>query len=94
MVRDRKSLDEKSIEEGGAVLRARSAEWVLRFARREDIVSFKGWDFILTLYFENDSSQLEGETRDKGLERCSCTSDIGSPLRSFLVVGKAGEPLT
>ena len=49
VVRDRKSLDEKSIEEGVTVVRARSAEWVFRFARREDIVSFKGWDFILKL---------------------------------------------
>ena len=51
MVRDRKSLDEKSIEEVGAVVRARRAEWVFRFDSTEAIVSFRRWDFILKLSF-------------------------------------------
>lgn len=45
VVSERKSLDEKSMEEGGAVVRARRAEWVLRLERRDAIVDSKDGDW-------------------------------------------------
>ena len=84
MVRERKSLEEKSMLVGGAVLRARSAEWVLRFDRREAITWSKGWDFILNkvilklLFSIGRVEKLRKKERE-----VLCTFDISPVLRSY-----------